>query len=87
MSKQLQVAPPPSRVGDRDRNKTSARLGQAFAQGYLQINEYEERVQHAFTRRTQRPSCGNSSPICRSIASGVPILTVAPPGRPRPVAG
>ena len=40
------------RAGDRDRQKTAARLGQAFAQGYLEIDEYEGRVQAAFQTHT-----------------------------------
>jgi len=40
------------RAGDRDRQKTAARLGQAFAQGYLEIEEYEERVKAAFQTHT-----------------------------------
>jgi uncharacterized protein with von Willebrand factor type A (vWA) domain len=49
MSKQLEVT---SRAGDHDRQKTAARLGQALAQGYLQIDEYEERVQATFQTHT-----------------------------------
>lgn len=40
------------RAGDRDREKTAARLGQALAQGYLELAEYEQRVQAAFQTRT-----------------------------------
>ncbi len=36
------------RAGDRDREKTAARLGQALALGYLQLDEYDQRVQKAF---------------------------------------
>ena len=36
------------RAGDRDREKTAARLGQALAQGYLQLDEYDQRVQKVF---------------------------------------
>ena len=36
------------RAGDRDRQRTATRLGQALAQGYLEIDEYEERVRAAF---------------------------------------
>jgi hypothetical protein len=49
MSRQLEVT---SRAGDHDRQKTAARLGQALAQGYLQLDEYEERVQAAFQTQT-----------------------------------
>jgi Domain of unknown function (DUF1707)/2TM domain len=40
------------RAGDRDREKTAARLGQALAQGYLELHEYEQRVQTAFQTHT-----------------------------------
>jgi DUF1707 SHOCT-like domain/2TM domain len=40
------------RVGDRDREKTAARLGQALAQGYLELDEYEQRVQAVFQTHT-----------------------------------
>lgn len=40
------------RAGDRDREKTAARLGQALAQGYLQMDEYDERVQATFQANT-----------------------------------
>jgi Domain of unknown function (DUF1707)/2TM domain len=55
MDKRLMTAAatnPSDRAGDRDRQQTAARLGQALAQGYLQINEYEERVQAAFQTQT-----------------------------------
>ncbi len=48
MDKQLTTA----RAGDRDRQKTAARLGQALAQGYLELDEYEHRVQTAFQTHT-----------------------------------
>jgi hypothetical protein len=40
------------RAGDRDREKTAARLGQALAQGYLELDEYEQRVQAVFQTHT-----------------------------------
>src|ERR1700751_1335262 len=40
------------RAGDRDRAKTAARLGQALAQGSLELGEYEQRVQTAFQTHT-----------------------------------
>lgn len=52
MSNQRRTASPPGRAGDRDRHKAAARLGQAFAQGYLQIDEYEQRVQRVFQAHT-----------------------------------
>ena len=41
-----------TRAGDHDRQKTANRLGQALAQGYLEIDEYERRVQQAFQTQT-----------------------------------
>ncbi|WP_102145290.1 DUF1707 domain-containing protein [Mycobacterium hubeiense] len=40
------------RAGDRDREKTADLLGQALAQGYLTMPEYEERLQTAFGAHT-----------------------------------
>jgi len=40
------------RVGNRDRNKTAARLDQALSQGYLELDEYERRMQTTFQTRT-----------------------------------
>jgi hypothetical protein len=40
------------RAGDRDRQKTATRLGRALAQGYLEMHEYDQRVQKAFQTQT-----------------------------------
>src|ERR1700760_3695428 len=40
------------RAGDRDRQKAAAHLGLALAQGYLELHEYEQRVQTAFQTHT-----------------------------------
>jgi DUF1707 SHOCT-like domain/2TM domain len=48
MDKQLVT----NRAGDRDRQKAAAHLGQALAQGYLELDEYEQRVQTAFQTHT-----------------------------------
>jgi hypothetical protein len=45
-------ADPGLRVGDREREKVITRLGQAFAQGYLSIPEYETRVDQALAAQT-----------------------------------
>src|ERR1700761_7968228 len=55
MSKQLMTTTatrPGDRAGDHDRQKTAARLGQALAQGFLQMDEYEQRVQAVFQTHT-----------------------------------
>jgi hypothetical protein len=48
MDKQLIIA----RAGDHDRQRTAAHLGQALAQGYLELDEYDQRVQQAFQMHT-----------------------------------
>lgn len=40
------------RAGDREREKTANQLGSALAQGYLDMNEYETRLQAAFAAHT-----------------------------------
>lgn len=40
------------RAGDRDRERTAAHLGQALAQGYLELDEYDRRLQQAFSMHT-----------------------------------
>ena len=42
----------PVRAGDRERDRTAALLGQAFTEGYLALNKYEERLQMAFAAPT-----------------------------------
>ena len=43
---------PSTRAGDREREKTADQLGQALAQGYLAMEEYESRLQAAFAAHT-----------------------------------
>jgi Domain of unknown function (DUF1707)/2TM domain len=45
-------ATPSVRVGDREREKTANQLGQALAQGYLAMDEYETRIREAFGAHT-----------------------------------
>lgn len=56
MGRQLEAASmtasPRDRAGNSDRQKAAARLGQALAQGYLQVDEYDERVQAVFQTHT-----------------------------------
>jgi hypothetical protein len=40
------------RAGDRERERTADQLGQALAQGYLGMDEYESRLQRAFGSHT-----------------------------------
>ena len=46
------TADPGVRIGDREREKVIARLGQAFTQGYLSIPDYETRLDRAFEAQT-----------------------------------
>jgi hypothetical protein len=46
------TAPSPVRAGDRERERTANHLGQALAQGYLTMTEYETRLQTAFAADT-----------------------------------
>ena len=46
----------PTRAGDRDRESTATLLGQALAEGYLDLPEYENRLQTAFTAQTAAPA-------------------------------
>jgi Domain of unknown function (DUF1707)/2TM domain len=43
---------PRVRVGDREREKVITRLGQAFAQGYLSVPQYETRLDRALEAQT-----------------------------------
>lgn len=43
---------PAVRVGDPERDRTAAVLGQAFTQGYLSMAEYETRLGRAFEAQT-----------------------------------
>jgi hypothetical protein len=43
---------PNTRVGDPERERTATRLGQAFSQGYLSMDEYDTRLQRAFQADT-----------------------------------
>src|SRR5262245_22629490 len=43
---------PAVRAGDRERERTASQLGQALAQGYLAMDEYETRLQVAFAAHT-----------------------------------
>jgi hypothetical protein len=45
-------ADPGIRVGDPERERTVARLGQAFSQGYLSMEEYDTRLQRALQADT-----------------------------------
>ena len=45
-------SPTPIRAGDRERETTANQLGRALAEGYLDMPEYERRVEAAFAAHT-----------------------------------
>jgi hypothetical protein len=52
-------------AGNRDREKTADLLGQALAQGYLQMDEYETRLQAVYQTHT--------APQLRELLSDLPV--------------
>ena len=52
-------------AGTRDREKTADLLGQALAQGYLQVDEYDQRLQTVFHTHTAEE--------LRELTEGLPI--------------
>jgi hypothetical protein len=46
------TAPIPVRIGDDDRTRTATLLGLALTRGYLDIADYDQRLQTAFDART-----------------------------------
>lgn len=65
----LPVAPRSSvRVGDRDRERTAALLGTGLAHGYLQLADYEQRLQAAFAAETDA--------ALRAVTADLPVRTL-----------
>ncbi|OBF66402.1 hypothetical protein A5753_06735 [Mycobacterium sp. 852002-51971_SCH5477799-a] len=52
-------------AGTRDREKTADLLGQALAQGYLQVDEYDQRLQTVFQTHTAEELSG--------LTAGLPV--------------
>ncbi|KUI36373.1 hypothetical protein AU195_06215 [Mycobacterium sp. IS-1496] len=46
------TVPTAVRIGDDDRTRTATLLGLALTQGYLDMADYEQRLQHAFAAQT-----------------------------------
>jgi hypothetical protein len=63
MTKLLET--PSTLAGNRDREKTADLLGQALAQGYLQMDEYEARLQAVYQTHT--------APQLHELLSGLPV--------------
>ena len=66
---------PSLRAGDRERESTATLLGLALAQGYLEMPEYESRLQTAFTAQT--------APELRQLTADLPVAQLRrdDPGR------
>ena len=56
---------PSVRAGDRERERTANQLGQALAQGYLPMDEYETRLQAAF--------CAHTTAELRQLLADLPL--------------
>ena len=63
MTKLLET--PSTLAGNRDREKTADLLGQALAQGYLQMDEYEARLQAVYQTHT--------APQLDELLTGLPV--------------
>lgn len=63
MTKPLET--PSTLAGNRDREKTADLLGQALAQGYLQMDEYEARLQKVYQTDT--------APRLHELLAGLPV--------------
>ncbi len=59
------TTPTPVRAGDRDREATATLLGQALTQGYLDMAEYEARLQATFAAQT--------TPDLRQLTTDLPL--------------
>lgn len=59
------------RIGDAERERTAALLGEHVGAGRLELAEFEERVRSAYAARTAVISTP-SSPTCRACAAGRP---------------
>jgi hypothetical protein len=59
------TAPLTARAGDRDRQATADLLGQALAQGYLGIDEFDARLRHVYDAHT--------SPDLQQLTADLPL--------------
>lgn len=57
-----------TRAGDRERERTADDLGRALAQGYLEMPEYEERLQSVFSAQTTAE--------LRQLVTDLPLATL-----------
>lgn len=71
------AAPPGLRIGDAEREQAADLLGAHLRAGRLSVTEYDERLQQAFTARTE----ADVTPLFADLPGGSPLA--APPERPR----
>lgn len=70
MASDTDDARPELRIGDRDRELTIGRLGSAFAEGRLDLEEYDQRIGAAYAAKT----AGDLLPLTADL----PVDRVAP---------
>jgi hypothetical protein len=76
---------PPIRIGDRERQAAASALGEHYAQGRLEADEYEERVTAAYTARTAQELDRLFVDLPRPVPPA-PRATLVPPVRYVPFA-
>ncbi|MEU6564686.1 DUF1707 SHOCT-like domain-containing protein [Nocardia nova] len=72
--------PPTVRIGTAERERAAAALGDHFAAGRLDVDEYDERVRRAYTAKTS----GDLAVLFEDLPRPQPAPPAAPPVRRRP---
>jgi hypothetical protein len=80
---------PSLRIGDRERNATTAELREHFAHGRLTLEEFNQRLDAVFVAKTQRDLSRITSDLPHVRTSGAPLPSSRPsfPGAWAPVGG
>ncbi len=75
----------PVRVGNPERERAIAHLNDAFAQGYIDVGEFEERSERVYASRTRGDLRGvlEHLPIAGMLFPDAPVTTAGPVGSPR----
>ncbi|WP_214401353.1 DUF1707 domain-containing protein [Pseudonocardia lacus] len=75
--------PDPVRIGNSEREAAVRELGEHFAEGRLDTDEYDERVAAAYAARTDE----DLAPLFKDLPrSGAPAAVAVPPSAPYPLA-
>jgi len=69
------------RVGTAEREQAAAALGEHFAAGRLEVDEYDERVARAYAAKTAAELAGLFTDLPRPAPASPPAPPVAPPVR------